>query len=61
MDIKTILSLFSILQRKSTWVIVLVVIGGYFIFEKYESRIVEKFPQAKKIKQKIDTAKKIVS
>lgn len=61
MDLRTIMSVFAMLQRKSTWVVILACAGGYFMFEKYESKIVEKVPQAKQVKEKIDAVKQIVS
>ncbi len=61
MDFRSLLSLVSLLQKKSTWVIIAALGGGYFMFDKYENQITEKAPQLKEVKEKIDRIKSLVS
>jgi hypothetical protein len=61
MDIRMILSIFRMLPKKSILFIIILGIGGYFLLTKYEDKVIQKVPQAKGVKEKIDSVKKIIS
>lgn len=56
-----ILSIFTMLPKKSILAILILGIVGYFGFVKYEDKIIQKVPQAKAVKEKVDSVKKIIS
>ncbi len=56
-----ILSIFRMLPKKSILFIIILGIGGYFLLTKYEDKVIQKVPQAKGVKEKIDSVKKIIS
>lgn len=56
-DIRALLFGINMLKSKSTWIIIMLLIGLYFGYEKYGDQIIDSNSKLKEIKGNIDSTK----